>query len=85
MARRFHGLRHACISLLGAQSVPLEVIAEIVGHSDVRLTQNVYQHVYDDAKREAAGKMDALLIAASAAEKPVATKVATSRSSHAPN
>jgi integrase len=37
------------------------VIAEIVGHSDVRLTQNVYQHVYQDAKRQAAKKMDDFL------------------------
>lgn len=29
--QRFHDLRHACISLLGAQGVPLKVIAEIVG------------------------------------------------------
>jgi integrase len=36
--QRFHDLRHACISLLAAQGVPLKVIAEIVGHSDVRLT-----------------------------------------------
>jgi integrase len=74
--QRFHDLRHACISLLGAQGVPLNVIAEIVGHSDVRLTQNVYQHVYQDAKRDAARKMDALLTAGSP-ENPVATSVAT--------
>ena len=32
--QRFHDLRHACISLLAAQGVPVKVIAEIVGHSD---------------------------------------------------
>lgn len=58
--------------------VPDKVIAEIVGHSDVRLTQNVYQHVYQDAKREAAKKMDDLLAQISSTpEKPVATNVAT--------
>ena len=31
---------------------------QIVGHSDVRLTQNIYQHVYRDAKRDAASKID---------------------------
>lgn len=74
--QRFHDLRHACISLRGAQGVPLKVIAEIVGHSDVRLTQNVYQHVYQDAKRDAARKMDALLTGESP-QNPVATSVAT--------
>jgi integrase len=83
--QRFHDLRHACISLLGAQGVPLKVIAEIVGHSDVRLTQNVYQHVYRDAKVDAASKMDALLTAASDAEKLVATEVATKQAPTAPN
>ena len=39
--QRFHDLRHAAITLLGAQGVPLKVIAEIVGHSDIRPTQNV--------------------------------------------
>src|SRR5690348_10721576 len=81
--QRFHDLRHACISLLGAQGVPLKVIAEIVGHSDVRLTQNSYQHVYQEAKRDAATKMDALLTAG--AEPPVATRVATSALSSVPN
>jgi site-specific recombinase XerD len=47
---RFYDLRHACISLLGAQGVRLKVIAEIVGHSDIRLTQNVNQHVYQETK-----------------------------------
>ena len=59
--RRFHDLRHACISLLGAQGVPLKVIAEIVGHSDIRLTQNVYQHVFQPVKRDAADKMNGVL------------------------
>ncbi len=76
--QRFHDLRHACISLLGAQGVPLKVIAEIVGHSDVRLTQNVYQHIYSEAKRAAADTMDTLLIGlANTPEPPVATTVAT--------
>lgn len=62
--QRFHDLRHAAITLLGAQGVPLKVIADIVGHSDIRLTQNVYQHVFQPAKREAADKMNDLLIEA---------------------
>jgi len=76
--QRFHDLRHACISLLRAQGVPDKVIAEIVGHSDVRLTQNVYQHVYQEAKREAAKRMDDLFAKIStSAENPVATNAAT--------
>jgi integrase len=48
----------ACLHFASrAQRVPAKVIADIVGHSDVRLTQNVYQHLYQEARREAAEKM----------------------------
>ena len=62
--------------ILGAQEVPAKVIAEILGHSDIRLTQNVYQHVYKEAKLDAAAKMDKLL-AGEPAKGVVATNVAT--------
>jgi len=76
--QRFHDLRHACISLLGAMGVPLKVIAEIVGHSDVRLTQNVYQHVYRERERDPGNKIDGLLARnATITGSPVATSVAT--------
>ena len=84
--QRFHDLRHACISLLGAQGVEVKVIADIVGHSDIRLTQNVYQHVYREAKRDAANQMNDLLNrVATPAEIPVATKVATKLAAGSPN
>ena len=57
---RFHDLRHSCLSLLAAQGVPPRVAMEIAGHSDIRLTQNVYTHVFDEAKRHAATAMDSL-------------------------
>ncbi len=57
---RFHDLRHSCLSLLAAQGIPARVAMEIAGHSDIRLTQNVYTHVYDEAKRQAADAIDRL-------------------------
>lgn len=57
---RFHDLRHSCLSLLAAQGIPARVAMEIAGHSDIRLTQNVYTHVYDEAKQQAAEAMDRL-------------------------
>ena len=39
---------------------PARLAMEIAGHSDIRLTQNVYTHVYDDAKRQVADVMDRL-------------------------
>jgi hypothetical protein len=59
------------------QGVALKVIAEIVGHTDVRLTLNIYQHVYRDAKRDAASKIDALHSGTEPSENLVATTVAT--------
>jgi len=69
---------------MAAQGVPVKVIAEILGHSDVRLTQNVYQHVYREGKAEAAAKMDVLLARISTMER-VATTVATNTLSGKPN
>ena len=57
---RFHDLRHSSLSLLAAQGVPARAAMEFAGHSDIRLTQNVYTHVYDDAKQQAADAMDLL-------------------------
>jgi integrase len=61
----FHDLRHACLSLLAAQGVPARVAMEMAGHSDIRLTQNIYTHVFDEAKRQAADVMDVLFSNAS--------------------
>jgi integrase len=55
--RRIHDLRHSCVTLLAAQQVPIKTIAEIVGHSDTRLTQNVYQHAFLGMKRDALAKL----------------------------
>ena len=66
--RRIHDLRHSCVTLLAAQGVPIKTISEILGHSDVRLTQNVYQHVSMESKREAMTKMENAL-------NPVATNL----------
>ena len=36
--RRFHDLRHTCATLLLAQGVPLRVVTEILGHSQMATT-----------------------------------------------
>jgi integrase len=59
--RRFHDLRHAAVSLLAAQGVDDKTIAEIVGHSDVRLTKNVYQHSEQKRKRAGLAKVGKFL------------------------
>lgn len=59
--RRFHDLRHACVTLLAEQGVDHKTIAEIVGHSDVRLTKNVYQHAQQESKRAGLAKVGKFL------------------------
>jgi integrase len=55
---RQHDLRHTCVSLLGAQGVSMRVISEIVGHTEIRLTEKVYRHVFKPEKKAAAVTMD---------------------------
>lgn len=57
---RFHDLRHSTASLLLKQGVAPRVVADVLGHSDVRLTLNTYSHVADEVRRDAVEKLDAL-------------------------
>ncbi|MGO9028636.1 MAG: tyrosine-type recombinase/integrase [Acidimicrobiales bacterium] len=50
-----HELRHSAASLMLAQNVPLEVVADILGHSSIRMTADVYGHIRSP-QREAAAK-----------------------------
>lgn len=42
---RFHDLRHSCATLLFANDVPMKLIQEWLGHSDIGTTMNIYSHV----------------------------------------
>lgn len=55
---RFHDLRHSAISFLAASGVPLEVAQRIAGHSDARLTANVYRHILPEEHDRAAEAME---------------------------
>jgi integrase len=57
----FHSLRHSCASILLAQGVPVRDVAEILGHSDVRLTLSTYAHVIEASRDRASGVMDRVL------------------------
>ncbi len=76
---RMHDLRHSCVTLLGALGVPPRTIADLVGHSDIRLTQNVYQHAFMGMKRDAVERIAEVL------QKPAATPMATPTADSKPN
>ena len=45
-----HSLRHTHTSLLAEQGIPLEAISRRLGHSDSKITKEVYLHVTDGQK-----------------------------------
>ena len=53
---RFHDLRHTAATRLADAGVNVVVIAEILGHSDIRTTKR-YSHAMEEAKREAMEKL----------------------------
>jgi integrase len=59
--RRFHDLRHGCATLLLAQGVPLKTVSDILGHSQISITADIYAHVIPEMRREALGVMDSIL------------------------
>ncbi len=49
MTPRVHDARHTAATLMLAQHVPARVVMEILGHSTIAVTQNIYQHVMPQA------------------------------------
>ena len=66
---RIHDLRHSAVAILIAQGVNVKAISELLGHSSVAFTLQVYGHLMDESKKETADKMNSAL-------SPVATSVA---------
>jgi integrase len=60
--RRFHDLRHSCATLLLAQGISPRVVMEVLGHSQIALTMNTYTHVLPELRREAADRMNDLML-----------------------
>ena len=58
---RLHDARHGCATILTAAGVAPRVVMEILGHSQISITMDVYTHVVQDTQREAISHMDRLL------------------------
>jgi integrase len=69
-AFRFHDLRHGYASLAFAAGVSLRGVSESLGHSAIGVTDAIYVHLRDDAKREKADRLDAFLGPAVGQPKP---------------
>lgn len=58
---RFHELRHSCASLLLSQGFGLKDVQEWLGHSDIKMTANIYGHLDTKRKQGIAANMSNLL------------------------
>jgi integrase len=56
-----HELRHSGASLMLAQGTPLHVVSEILGHTSIAITKDIYGHLVVDDKRAAAEAMSGAL------------------------
>jgi integrase len=56
-----HELRHSAASLMLAQGVKIQVVSQVLGHSSIRMTADVYGHLLDPDRKDAAQAMGSLL------------------------
>lgn len=58
---RLHDLRHTAATLLLLSGVHVKVVSEMLGHSSVNITLNLYSHVLPDMQASATSAMERLL------------------------
>ena len=58
---RFHDLRHTAASLMLSRGVHPKIVSEMLGHSTIAITLDLYSHVTPTMQRQAADAMDELM------------------------
>jgi integrase len=58
---RFHDLRHTCATLLLTKGVHPKIVSEMLGHSSVSITLDIYSHVIPGLGDVAASAMEDVL------------------------
>lgn len=58
---RFRDLRHTAATLLLGRGVHPKIVAEMLGHSQIGITLNLYSHVTPTMQREATQAMEAIV------------------------
>ncbi|SFK76293.1 Site-specific recombinase XerD [Paenibacillus sp. 1_12] len=58
---RFHDLRHTCASLLLSLEIHPKVVQELLGHSSIQITLDLYSHLTPNMNKDAAYAMERLL------------------------
>ncbi len=59
--QRFHDLRHCAASVMLSAGTPMRVVQEVLGHSDMSTTANLYSHVAPSLTRDALDRVGELL------------------------
>ena len=59
---RFHELRHSCASLLLNSGFGLKDVQEWLGHSDIKMTANIYGHLDVGRKQSIADQLSGSLM-----------------------
>jgi integrase len=58
---RFHDLRHTCATLLLGRDVNAKVVSEMLGHSSISITLDIYSHLLPDMQEKAANALEEAL------------------------
>jgi integrase len=58
---RFHDLRHSCATLLLSEGIHPKIVSDLLGHSQIGITLDLYSHVTATMQAVAAEAMDRLL------------------------
>ena len=58
---RFHDLRHSCATMLLGMKVHPKIVQEILGHSQISMTMDIYSHILPTMQEEAMHKIDEAL------------------------
>ena len=55
---RFHDLRHSAATILLVMGVHPKVVQELLGHSTIAMTMDVYSHLLPSMHQDATNKMN---------------------------
>ena len=58
---RFHDLRHCAATLLLSEGVHPKIVQELLGHSNISITLDIYSHVLPNMQQDAISRLDLTL------------------------
>ena len=59
---RFHDLHHSAATLLLSLGVHPKVVQELLGHTQISMTMDIYSHVLPSMQQDAVSRLNSLLL-----------------------